>query len=567
MLFKRRIASTATTKLVQQQLTIKKQYFSTLLNKTNARWSIEREPETLKQLPDPTKIINEQLIHQLINETKGKAKDHQHVRNILKKARDQALLKSPMIQQKLNNTINNNENTCESIPKDEYIQGLSLEDTATLLNISEDDHEILNSLYTTALFIKELIYGNRIVLFAPLYTSNYCIGSCLYCGYRGLNKEMPRNYLSDEQVIKEVEALEKQGHKRILMLCGESPKYTFHDFLRHLEIASNVKISKNSSDTIIGDIRRINVEIPQLSISDFRRLKETNKVGTYILFQETYHRQTHKEMHPFGVKGQFDDRLQTMDKAFITGLDDVGIGTLFGLYNYKFEVLGLLQHANHLSNVWNAGPHTISVPRLRPASGSIISNDKSSPYMVNDKEFKKLVAILRCAVPYTGMILSTRETPEMRRDLLQIGISQLSAGSNTSVGGYNNNNNNNSKEEQDNYSMGQFSLGDHRSTRDVIKELLETGYMPSFCTACYRMNRTGEKFMKIAKKGDIQNMCHPNSIMTLAEYLYDYADEETQKIGWKRIEEEQLNIPSEQKRKYLKKNLEEIAKGARDLYY
>ncbi|EFC38395.1 [Fe]-hydrogenase maturation protein HydG [Naegleria gruberi] len=521
--------------------------------KSQARWSVEREPETLKQLPDPTKIIDEKLIHQMMEETKEKAKDHEHVRQILKRARDQALLKSPLLRNKKNGGEVESQ-SCETIPKDEYIQGLSLEDTATLLNIPEEETDILNSLYTTAFYIKELIYGNRIVLFAPLYTSNYCVGSCLYCGYRGSNKEMPRSALSDEEVIREVEALQKQGHKRILMLCGESPKYTFEDFMRQLQVAADVKTEPH------GDVRRINVEIPQLSVSDFRRLKATNKVGTYILFQETYHRQTHKEMHPFGTKGQYYDRLQTMDKAFVTGLDDVGIGALFGLYDYRFEVLAMLQHANHLSDVWNAGPHTISVPRLKPASGSEVS--VHVPNLVSDAQFKKLVAVLRCSVPYTGMILSTRENPDMRRELLSLGISQMSAGSNTAVGGYEK-----KEDERDDYSMGQFSLGDHRNTGEVIRELLETGYMPSFCTACYRMNRTGEKFMKIAKKGDIQNMCHPNSIMTLAEYLHDYADEKTQTVGWNRIEEEQKNIPSEAKRKSLKKNLERIAEGVRDIYY
>jgi 2-iminoacetate synthase len=508
------------------------------VQKRFARWSVEKE--TNVKLPDASTIINEQQIHELLNSTKSLAKDHQHVKKVLERARNSALLKSK------------NRDPCE--PQTEFVQGLSLEDTATLLNVDENNREIMNSLYTTALYIKELIYGNRIVLFAPLYISNYCVGSCLYCGYRGENKTMKRSVLTKEQLIEEVKALERLGHKRIMMLTGESPKYTFENFLEALHTAASVKTEPH------GEIRRINVEIPSLSISDFRRLKATNHVGTYVLFQETYHKDTFKIMHPYGPKSDYDYRLLTMDRAQIAGLDDVGIGALFGLYDYRFEVMGLLQHAQHLDKTYGAGPHTISIPRLRPADHAPMSS--ATDYIVSDEQFKKLVAIIRCAVPYTGMILTTRESPQMRRELLHVGISQMSAGSKVDVGSYQE-----GEEVHKDDVEGQFSLGDERPTHIVIRELIEMGYIPSWCTACYRMGRTGEKFMKIAKKGDIQNLCHPNAIMTLAEYLHDYADAETQRRGWELIEKEQLNIPSEQKRQSLKKNLEEIAKGARDLYY
>lgn len=503
-----------------------------------SRWSIEREPHIL---PDSSQIINEKLIHELLESTKPLAKNHEHVKKILSKARDNALLKSK-----------ENDDIC--LPQQEYVQGLNLEECATLLNVDSKDEEIMNSLYTSALFIKEAIYGNRIVLFAPLYISNYCVCSCLYCGYRGANKHIERTALTPQQVVEEVIALEKVGHKRIMMLTGESPKYTFEQFLDALKLVSKTKSEPH------GEIRRINVEIPSLSVSDFRRLKSTDCVGTYVLFQETYHKDTYKKMHPYGPKSDYDYRLLTMDRAQIAGLDDVGIGALFGLYDYRFEVMGLLQHAQHLDKTYGCGPHTISIPRLRPADGAVLSTN--SKYIVSDEDFKKLVAIIRCAVPYTGMILTTRETPEMRAELLQVGISQMSAGSKTDVGSYKKGEN----VHKEAFS-GQFSLGDHRPTSQVIRELIETGYVPSWCTACYRLGRTGEKFMKIAKRGDIQNMCHPNAIMTLAEYLHDYADEETKKLGWELIEKEQMKVPSQHKRKSLKRNLERIAQGVRDIYY
>lgn len=500
------------------------------------RWSVEKEPHTL---PPISSIINETQIYHLLESTKEKSKDKEHIKNILKNARERALLKSK-------ETV--------TVPKAEYVQGLTLEETATLLNVDSNDSEMMNSLYTTALFIKEAIYGNRIVLFAPLYLSNYCIASCQYCGYRGANKDMKRKALTEQELIEEVVALQKVGHKRLMLLTGESPKYDFDMFLKALNTVSTTKSEPH------GEIRRVNVEVPSLSLSDCRRLKATDQVGTYVIFQETYHRETYKKFHPTGVKGDYEYRLTSHDRAQMAGLDDVGIGALFGLYDYRFEVMGLLQHSMHLDKTYGSGPHTISIPRLNPADGSELS--VSPPYPVSDQDFKKLVAIIRCAVPYTGMILTTRETPEIRRELLNIGISQMSAGSKTDVGSYNEGEEVHKEEMQ-----GQFSLGDHRPTKEVIRELIEMGFMPSWCTACYRMGRTGEKFMKIAKRGDIQNMCHPNSMLTLAEYLYDYSDEKTREAGWNLIEREQMNVPSKNKRSLLKKNLQRIANGERDLYY
>lgn len=431
----------------------------------------------------------------------------------------------------------------------EYIQGLSLEEAAILLNLDpKKNKELLELLFETALFVKNKIYGNRIVIFAPLYVSNHCMGSCLYCGFRAQNKKMQRKTLTDEEIVKEVECLEKEGHKRVLMLMGEHPNYSFDDFLKAISLVSSVKTAPH------GEIRRINVEIPSLTNEEFKKLKATGKIGTYTLFQETYHLPTYKKVHPFGPKSDYHFRLNTMDRALEENINDVGIGALFGLYDYRYEVLGLLSHAMHLDQKFNIGPHTISIPRLQSAINTPFV--KNSPYIVDDLNFKKLVAIIRLAVPYTGMILSTRESPKMRSELLKLGISQISAGSRTEPGGYH----------KKLKSSAQFALGDKRSLEEVIQELILNKYIPSFCTACYRLERTGEAFMKIAKKGEIHKFCHPNALMTFAEYLHDYAKEETKKMGFSLIEEEILSFSPSLKAK-LKANLEVIKNGARDIFY
>jgi [FeFe] hydrogenase H-cluster radical SAM maturase HydG len=495
-------------------------------------------------------IIDPEKIDKAIADTEKRAKDPAAVRDVLAKAKDRARLHGIPIGQ----------------DSHEYVQGLDLEDAATLLNISTSDPEsahLLQELYDTALEIKQSIYGNRIVLFAPLYLANYCVNSCTYCAFRSANKHVGRSALTKEELIQEVIALEKQGHRRLLVLTGEHPKYTFDQFLDALHTIKSVESPP------CGKIRRMNVEIPSLSVSDFRRLKATDCVGTYTLFQETYDPRIYKRFHPYGPKSDYGHRLLTMDRAQIAGIDDVGIGALFGLTDYRFEVLGMLMHAQHLDTTYKAGPHTISIPRLQPADSA--PDAIAPPAAVNDADFKKLVAVLRCAVPYTGMILSTRESPQVRRDLLHIGISQMSAGSRTDVGAYHK-----EKMQPDEstlpaeveiqQTLQQFQLQDHRSVDEIIGGLIEDGFLPSFCTACYRKHRTGEAFMKIAKTGKIQDFCHPNSLLTLQEYLDDYASPGTRELGSKLIERESTRI-SENAQRALKRKMEKIKQGERDLYF
>ncbi len=471
-------------------------------------------------------MIDETKIHSLLEKTKKAAASQDRIDEILSKAKEKA-----------------------TKPSSEFEQNLTLEDVATLLNIDSKNDMLTNRLFETALAIKERIYGNRIVLFAPLYVSNYCAASCLYCGFRVQNTSLERKVLTDEELVQEVEALQAQGHKRLVMLMGDHPKYTIDDFVRHIKIAANVKTLPH------GAIRRINVEIPPIGTEDFKKLKATNYVGTYILFQETYHRETYKKMHPYGPKSDYNWRLDTMTRALDTGMDDVGIGALLGLYDYRFEVLALLMHARFLDNKFSIGPHTISIPRIKKAANAPCS--ENPPYAVDDLDFKKLTAILRIAVPYTGIILSTRENPGLRKEILNLGVSQISAGSKTDIGGYS---------KKHNTDTSQFSLSDNRAANEVIYELIKLGFIPSWCTACYRSNRTGKNFMDIAKKGEIHNLCHPNALLTFAEYLLDYADEKTKKAGWKLIEEESKSITNNSKQEFLKKALEKVMNNTRDVY-
>lgn len=475
-------------------------------------------------------IISEELIVRYLNCTKKAAKDPGRVREILQNAKARARLE-------------------ENLPQSEYVQGLDLEEAATLLNIDLSQKELLEELFKAALEIKECIYGKRIVVFAPLYISNWCKESCLYCGFRAPNKESKRSLLSDEEIVEEVKALQRQGHKRLLMLTGDHPKYPFEKFLEALEIVSSVKTKP------FGEIRRINVEIPALTEAQFKELKRSDKIGTYTLFQETYHRETYKKMHPWGQKSKYDWRLETMDRAQRNGIDDVGIGALFGLYDYRFEVLAMLMHAQHLDKSFGTGPHTVSIPRIQKAQG--VSCSVAPPAPVDDASFKKIVAILRCAVPYTGMILSTRESPEMRRELYQLGISQISAGSKTEPGAYS----------QKKAAGMQFSLNDTRPVQEIIKELIELGYIPSWCTACYRLGRTGKKFMEIAKCGRIQDYCQPNALLTLSEYLNDYASAGTKEAGEKLIKEESQSIPTELRKKAFENKMDAIKEQKRDLFF
>jgi [FeFe] hydrogenase H-cluster radical SAM maturase HydG len=496
---------------------------------TGTEWSPEREPHAL---PDPSDIIREPEIFKAIAESKARATDLGYVRAVLQKARERAVMKDAPAR------------------KDEFLLGLDIPEAAALLNIDASDDRLLGELCDTAFRIKEHIYGNRIVLFAPLYVSNHCGCSCTYCGYRGSNGAIPRTKLSVAEVEDQIGVLQRMGHKRVLMLTGESPRYPFDAFLAAVAAASRVRTGTS------GEIRRINVEIPTLSVSDMRRLKATDAVGTYTLFQETYHRESFRRFHPSGPKADYDNRVTVMDRAQIAGLDDVGLGALLGLYDHRFEALAMLQHAQHLDRTYGTGPHTLSFPRMRPATGTPLS--ERPPFPVGDRDFKKLVAVLRCAVPYTGMIISTRESQAMRRELLRLGISQLSAASSTEVGSY---------EKESDGSRGQFSLFDQRPLDSVVAELMQDGYVPSWCTACYRLGRTGEAFMKWAKTGEIHNMCHPNALQTLAEYLIDYAKPDTARIGWEFLAKETKKITDPTRKAQTEDRIQRIRDGERDLYF
>lgn len=430
------------------------------------------------------------------------------------------------------------------------LKGLELPDIATLLQISED--EDLNNLFSAANQVKQAIYGNRMVLFAPLYISNYCSNNCLYCGFRIGNKDIERKTLTINEIKSETLEILRQGHKRVLMLMGEEHKNcTFDYFLEAIKVVYSAKDEKGSC------IRRINIEIAPLNDEEFQKLNQVS-IGTYTVFQETYHRETYHLMHPSGKKADYDSRIETMDRALSNGLHDVGIGALFGLYDYKFEVLALIMHAKHLDKKFNIGPHTISIPRIYSAKNAPYS--ENIPYKVNDRDFKKLIAILRLSVPYTGMILSTREPAQLRNELFHLGISQLSAGSRTNPGGY-------KQAFADSVSDGQFSLNDTRTSGQVISDLIKQGFIPSFCTACYRLGRVGEDFMDLAKPGLIKLNCHPNGLLTLKEYLIDYADDDTRIVGEDLIKNELINIPSVTRRQKTIEYLQRIEAGERDLYF
>ncbi|MBU5455907.1 [FeFe] hydrogenase H-cluster radical SAM maturase HydG [Caproiciproducens sp. MSJ-32] len=425
-------------------------------------------------------------------------------------------------------------------------EGLSYEDIAILLQAEEK--EDLDEIFKLAGEIKESIYGKRIVIFAPLYVSDYCVNNCAYCGYKRNNK-FPRRKLTMEEVAEEVRILERMGHKRLALELGEDPENAPIEYV--LECLDT--IYKTQSDN--GEIRRVNVNIAATTEEEYRMLKEA-KIGTYILFQETYHKPTYDKMHPHSIKGDYNYHLTAFDRAMRAGIDDVGGGVLFGLADPKFEVLGLMMHNKHLEDTFGVGFHTISMPRLKKAEGMTL---KQFPHLVDDEMFKKLVAIIRIAVPFTGIIMSTRETAEMRRELLKYGVSQISAGSSTGVGGY-------KEREEHGADIAQFELSDERTPKEVIKSVLDDGYIPSYCTACYRRGRTGEKFMKLAKSGEIQNMCEPNAMTTLLEFAIDYGDKEILEKAEKVINTEMEKIKREDIKNALKKNLEKLRAGERDLY-
>jgi len=454
------------------------------------------------------------------------------------------------IQNILNQTINPDPlHVREVIDKAYELKGLTPEEVAVLLQT--EDENLIGAILQAAHKIKQDIYGNRLVLFAPLYVANHCSNNCLYCGFRRDNKELNRVALNLDQILKEVEVLEHEGHKRLLMLCGEHQSRSSLDyFIESIEAAYATKTENG------GEIRRINVELAPLEVDEFRRLKKTG-IGTYLLFQETYHHETYKKMHPSGPKKDYVNRLTAMHRAQEAGIDDVGLGALFGLYNYKFDLLGLLFHALQLEKDCGVGPHTISIPRLEPAFNAPAAIQPPMP--VSDRDFKKLVAILRMAVPYTGMILSTREKPELRSEVFNYGVYQISAGSRTNPGGY-------SDTTSDRYRAAQFNLGDTRTLDEVILDITERGHISSFCTACYRLGRTGKDFMDLAKPGLIQKFCQTNAVFSFKEYLLDYASPKTKKAGEKLIAEMLEKSFKSQRKKMLINRLQTIEEGKRDVY-
>ncbi len=426
-------------------------------------------------------------------------------------------------------------------------KGLSHREASVLLAC--EIPEKIQELYELAEQIKKDFYGNRIVIFAPLYLSNYCVNGCLYCPYHAVNRHIPRKKLTQEEVEKEVIALQDMGHKRLAIEAGEDPVNNPIEYI--LECINTIYTIKHKN----GAIRRVNVNIAATTVENYRKLKEAG-IGTYILFQETYHKESYEHLHPTGPKSNYAYHTEAMDRAMEGGIDDVGLGVLFGLELYRYEFAGLLMHAEHLEAVHGVGPHTISVPRVKHADDIDPSAFDNG---ITDETFLKICACIRVAVPYTGMIMSTRENQQVRERALHLGISQVSGGSRTSVGGY--------TEEERPHDTEQFDVSDNRTLDEVVRWLMELGYIPSFCTACYREGRTGDRFMSLCKAGQIQNCCHPNALMTLKEYLMDYAAPETKAIGEQLIQAELGNIPKEKVREICKDHLEKIEQGIRDFRF
>ncbi|MCI5727835.1 MAG: [FeFe] hydrogenase H-cluster radical SAM maturase HydG [Clostridium sp.] len=443
---------------------------------------------------------------------------------------------------------NNIELIDKIIEKAKLRKGLSHREASVLLACEVP--EKVKEMFELAEQIKKDFYGNRIVLFAPLYLSNYCVNGCVYCPYHMKNKHIKRKKLTQEEIVKEVTALQDMGHKRLAIEAGEDPVNNPIEYI--LECINTIYSIKHKN----GAIRRVNVNIAATTVENYRKLKEAG-IGTYILFQETYHKESYEKLHPTGPKHNYAYHTEAMDRAMEGGIDDVGLGVLFGLELYKYEFAGLLMHAEHLEAVHGVGPHTISVPRIKRADDidpSVFDNG------ISDEIFAKIIACIRIAVPYTGMIISTRESKECREKVIHYGISQISGASKTSVGGY-------YEPEPEDETSEQFDVSDNRTLDEVIKWLMEIGYLPSFCTACYREGRTGDRFMELCKSKQIQNCCHPNALMTLKEYLLDYASYDTRKIGEALIEAELNNIPKETVKETVKQNLKNIESGLRDFRF
>jgi 2-iminoacetate synthase len=451
------------------------------------------------------------------------------------------------IQELLDNAGKAGDDKVEVIlKKSRSLKRLALDETAALLAVK--DPRLIKKIFDAAAYVKNAIYGNRVVLFAPLYISNYCANKCVYCAFQSGNSELKRKYLNTAEIREQVEWLLKRGHKRILVVAGESGvpgKSAIEYYTEAVEAAYSARVGQHY-------IKRVNINCAPLSVEDFRKLKAAN-IGTFQLFQETYHDDTYRKCHLKGPKSDPDNRLDAIERAFAAGIDDVGIGPLYGLYDYRFETLAMMMHIEHLEKKFNVGPHTISVPRIEPAVGSEFS--LHPPYQVSDDDFKKLVAVIRLSVPYTGMILTTRETPQMRDEVISLGISQISAESKTSPGGYSD------TEKWD----GQFTTSDKRSLEELVGMLVEKNYIPSFCAACYRKERTGESFMSLAKPGLIKGMCSINALVTFKEYLADFASPKVKEAGYKLIERETAKL-DEKSRGQISKLFAAVDSGMRDEY-
>ncbi|OCA98185.1 [FeFe] hydrogenase H-cluster radical SAM maturase HydG [Clostridium beijerinckii] len=443
---------------------------------------------------------------------------------------------------------NNRELINEILEKAKECKGISHREAAVLLECElEDENE---KMYKLAKEIKQRFYGNRIVMFAPLYLSNYCVNGCTYCPYHHKNKHITRKKLTQEEIKNEVIALQDMGHKRLALETGEDPVNNPLEYvLESIETIYSIK-HKN------GAIRRVNVNIAATTVENYRKLKDAG-IGTYILFQETYHKKTYEELHPTGPKHDYAYHTEAMDRAMEAGIDDVGLGVLYGLNMYRYDFVGLLMHAEHLEAAMGVGPHTISVPRIRPADDI---NPDEFTNAISDEIFAKIVAVLRITVPYTGLIVSTRESQKTREKVLELGVSQISGGSSTSVGGY-------VEKENEEENSAQFDVSDTRTLDEIVNWLLERGHIPSFCTACYREGRTGDRFMSLVKSGQIANCCQPNALMTLKEYLEDYASEDTRIKGEEVIKNEIPNIPNEKVKKIVLENLENLHEGKRDFRF
>lgn len=434
------------------------------------------------------------------------------------------------------------------IDKSKQCKGLTHKEAAVLLECG--DPERIQRIFHSARKIKDKFYGNRIVMFAPLYLSNYCVNGCVYCPYHLKNKVIPRRKLTQEEIRREVIALQDMGHKRLALEAGEDPRHNPLEYI--LESIDTIYNTHHRN----GAIRRVNVNIAATTVDNYRRLHDA-KIGTYILFQETYHKANYEALHPSGPKSDYAWHTEAMDRAMLGGIDDVGLGVLYGLNTYLYDFIGLLMHAEHLEERFGVGPHTVSVPRICPADD--ISKE-DFPNSISDDLFCRIVAVLRLAVPYTGLIVSTRESPAVRARVLDLGVSQLSGGSKTSVGGY-------ADDEVEQEDSAQFDVSDRRTLGEVVDWLLDTGHIPSFCTACYRQGRTGDRFMSLVKSGNIANCCGPNALMTLKEYLEDYASPSVKEKGNKLISAELQKIIHPKVRETTERNLDAISKGSRDFRF